>query len=259
MVGRGWTQPGGRPHAEVEALRRAGRGGARRDALRDARALLASRQDAALRRRHHGGRASRAWCRRWKTRTRRSPGEGHARLRAAGHRGRRRRLRRGSAPRPCRPYPPRARRPPACDAQARGLGRWQGRACRAASPAAITGEAARERVHLMRAMNDAILTGIGTVLSDDPQLTCRLARHGASLAGARRARQRAAAAAEVAPCRDARRARSTGPSRARRRRRTRRRALTDLGVEVLRVPGPNGRLDLARRAARARRRAASRG
>src|SRR6266403_2604845 len=24
MVGRGWTQPGGRPHAEVEALRRAG-------------------------------------------------------------------------------------------------------------------------------------------------------------------------------------------------------------------------------------------
>jgi diaminohydroxyphosphoribosylaminopyrimidine deaminase/5-amino-6-(5-phosphoribosylamino)uracil reductase len=41
-------------------------------------------------------------------------------------------------------------------------------------PAAITGEAARARVHMMRAMNDAILTGIGTVLADDPQLTCRL-------------------------------------------------------------------------------------
>src|SRR5439155_1718221 len=41
-------------------------------------------------------------------------------------------------------------------------------------PAAITGDAARERVHLMRAMNDAVMTGIGTVLSDDPQLTCRL-------------------------------------------------------------------------------------
>src|SRR5437763_5274664 len=41
-------------------------------------------------------------------------------------------------------------------------------------PAAITGEAARERVQMMRAMNDAVVTGIGTVLADDPQLTCRL-------------------------------------------------------------------------------------
>jgi diaminohydroxyphosphoribosylaminopyrimidine deaminase/5-amino-6-(5-phosphoribosylamino)uracil reductase len=41
-------------------------------------------------------------------------------------------------------------------------------------PVAITGEAARERVHLMRAMSDAVLTGIGTVIADDPLLTCRL-------------------------------------------------------------------------------------
>ena len=41
-------------------------------------------------------------------------------------------------------------------------------------PVRITGEAARERVHLMRAQNDAVLTGIGTALADDPLLTCRL-------------------------------------------------------------------------------------
>jgi diaminohydroxyphosphoribosylaminopyrimidine deaminase/5-amino-6-(5-phosphoribosylamino)uracil reductase len=41
-------------------------------------------------------------------------------------------------------------------------------------PAVITGEAARDRVHRMRANNDAVLTGIGTALADDPLLTCRL-------------------------------------------------------------------------------------
>ncbi|MFZ5843756.1 MAG: bifunctional diaminohydroxyphosphoribosylaminopyrimidine deaminase/5-amino-6-(5-phosphoribosylamino)uracil reductase RibD [Pseudomonadota bacterium] len=38
----------------------------------------------------------------------------------------------------------------------------------------ITGEAARRDVQLLRARHQAILTGIGTVLADDPQLTVRL-------------------------------------------------------------------------------------
>jgi diaminohydroxyphosphoribosylaminopyrimidine deaminase/5-amino-6-(5-phosphoribosylamino)uracil reductase len=41
-------------------------------------------------------------------------------------------------------------------------------------PVGITGELSRTRVHQMRVESDAILIGIGTVLSDDPHLTCRL-------------------------------------------------------------------------------------
>jgi len=38
----------------------------------------------------------------------------------------------------------------------------------------ITSERAREYAHLLRATHDAIATGIGTVLSDDPMLNCRI-------------------------------------------------------------------------------------
>jgi diaminohydroxyphosphoribosylaminopyrimidine deaminase/5-amino-6-(5-phosphoribosylamino)uracil reductase len=41
----------------------------------------------------------------------------------------------------------------------------------------ITGEAAREQVHRLRAEHDAVMVGIETALADDPELTVRLPRY----------------------------------------------------------------------------------
>jgi diaminohydroxyphosphoribosylaminopyrimidine deaminase/5-amino-6-(5-phosphoribosylamino)uracil reductase len=41
-------------------------------------------------------------------------------------------------------------------------------------PLAITGAIANAQTHLLRARSDAILGGVGTVVADDPMLTCRL-------------------------------------------------------------------------------------
>jgi diaminohydroxyphosphoribosylaminopyrimidine deaminase/5-amino-6-(5-phosphoribosylamino)uracil reductase len=42
------------------------------------------------------------------------------------------------------------------------------------APQWVTGEAARASGHLLRAEADAVLVGHGTVIADDPELTCRL-------------------------------------------------------------------------------------
>jgi diaminohydroxyphosphoribosylaminopyrimidine deaminase/5-amino-6-(5-phosphoribosylamino)uracil reductase len=172
IVGRGWTQPGGRPHAETEALRRAG------SAARGA-TLYATLEPCS----HHGKTppCTEAIMAAGISRVvsaiedpnARVAGRGHALLRAAGiavdiGRGAEeaRRAHAGHIRSVC-DHRPHVTLKLAVSADGKA-----GRAGR--KPAPITGEAARARVHLMRAMNDAILIGIGTALADDPQLTCRL-------------------------------------------------------------------------------------
>ena len=172
IVGRGWTQPGGRPHAEPEALERAG------EAARGA-TLYVTLEPCS-----HTGKSppcadaviAAGIARVVSAIEDPNPevaGQGHARLRAAGitvetgcgtaeaahdHAGHFRRIR--------------DRRPHVILKLAVSSDDKIGAAGR--KPVAITGEAARARVHLLRAQSDAILVGIGTVLADDPLLTCRL-------------------------------------------------------------------------------------
>lgn len=172
IVGRGVTQPGGRPHAETEALKRAG-------ALAKGATLYVTLEPCS----HHGktppcadaiiaagiGRVVSAL----EDPNPEVAGQGHARLRAAGikvdvgvgaqearraHAGHIRRIRDG------RPHVTLK-----LGVSADGKVGLPGR-----KPARITGEPAWDRVHMMRAQNDAILIGIGTALSDNPKLTCRL-------------------------------------------------------------------------------------
>ncbi|MGV7215708.1 bifunctional diaminohydroxyphosphoribosylaminopyrimidine deaminase/5-amino-6-(5-phosphoribosylamino)uracil reductase RibD [Bradyrhizobium sp. UFLA05-112] len=172
IVGRGWTQPGGRPHAEREALRRTG------EAARGA-TLYVTLEPCS-----HFGKSPPCADAVIAAGVKRvvaaiedpNPevaGQGHARLRAAGiavdvglcaveaaydHAGHFRRIR--------------DKRPHVILKLAVSPDDKIGAA--GGKPVAITGEAARNRVHLLRAQSDAILVGIGTVLADDPLLTCRL-------------------------------------------------------------------------------------
>jgi diaminohydroxyphosphoribosylaminopyrimidine deaminase/5-amino-6-(5-phosphoribosylamino)uracil reductase len=172
IVGRGWTQPGGRPHAEPEALARAG------EAARGA-TLYVTLEPCS-----HVGKSppcadaiiAADIARVVSAIEDPNPevaGQGHARLRAAGitvdiglgameaardHAGHFRRIR--------------DKRPHVILKLAVSSDDKIGAAGR--KPVAISGEAARARVHLLRAQCDAILVGIGTVQADDPLLTCRL-------------------------------------------------------------------------------------
>jgi len=172
IVGRGWTQPGGRPHAETEALRRAGQGA--RGAT-----LYVTLEPCS----HHGQTppCTEAIIKAGLARVvsaiedpnRKVAGRGHALLRAAGivvevgvEAEEARRVHAGHIRRICddRPHVT-LKLAVSADGKVGLAGR---------KPAPITGESARARVHLTRAMNDAVLIGIGTALADDPLLTCRL-------------------------------------------------------------------------------------
>jgi len=173
VAGRGKTQPGGRPHAETEALARAG------EAARGATAYVSLEPCA-----HHGRTPPcaealiAAGIARVVVAVRdpdpRVDGGGIAKLRAAGIEvleG----VRAAEAREPILGFLTRLERgrPWLIVKTATSL---DGRIATAAGHSKwITGEAARGRVHLMRAEVDAILTGAGTVRADDPALTVRLA------------------------------------------------------------------------------------
>jgi len=106
----------------------------------------------------------------------------------------------------------------------------------------ITGPESRMEVHRMRGVSDAIITGIGTVLADDPELTTRLPEGGKSPVRVvldRMARTPVGAKilnTEAAPTIIAVSA-AAPPNR--------RDALAASGAEVLIVPEIEGKLDLA--------------
>ncbi|MGM4928316.1 bifunctional diaminohydroxyphosphoribosylaminopyrimidine deaminase/5-amino-6-(5-phosphoribosylamino)uracil reductase RibD [Tardiphaga sp. 619_E2_N8_5] len=172
IIGRGWTQPGGRPHAEPVALAQAG------EATRGA-TLYVTLEPCS-----HFGKSppcadaivAAGIARVVAAIEDPNPdvaGQGHARLRAAGirvdvglcaeqaardHAGHFRRIR------DKRPHVV-LKLAVSPDDKIAAAGH---------KPVAVTGEMVRSRVHLLRAQCDAVLVGMGTVIADDPELTCRL-------------------------------------------------------------------------------------
>ncbi len=172
IVGRGWTQPGGRPHAETVALAQAG------DAAKGATAYVTLEPCA-----HHGqtGPCAEALVNAGISRCVmavsdpdwRVAGKGLAILANAGIQTENgvceeeaAQLNRGFFLRVSRDRPmftlKIASTLDGCIALENGDSKW------------ITGPEARHYGHLLRAQHDAILVGSGTLLADDPSLDCRL-------------------------------------------------------------------------------------
>jgi len=172
VVGRGWTQPGGRPHAETEALKRAG------EAARGATAYVTLEPCA-----HHGKTPPCAEALITAGVARvvaahedpdpRVAGRGLAMLREAGVtvesglcRGQAERLNAGFLKRVIRGLPlvvlKLATSLDGRIATHSGHSQW------------ITGPLARRRAHLLRARADAVMVGSGTAVLDNPRLDVRL-------------------------------------------------------------------------------------
>jgi diaminohydroxyphosphoribosylaminopyrimidine deaminase / 5-amino-6-(5-phosphoribosylamino)uracil reductase len=175
ILARGWTQAGGRPHAEVEALRRA---------KKAPQGLQGATMYVTLEPCSHHGKTPPCADAIIKAGIARvvsaledpNPevaGQGHERLRGKGiavdigpGADEARRVHIGHITRiqKARPFVT-LKLALSKDAKVGLAGR---------KPVALTGEPARTRVFQLRARSDAILVGIGTVLSDNPHLTCRL-------------------------------------------------------------------------------------
>lgn len=171
IVGRGWTQPGGRPHAEVRALEQAG-------PLAEGATAYVTLEPCA----HHGQTppCAKALIAAKVARVvtaltdpdARVSGKGHQMLRAAGIAvtegvltPEATRLNAGFLKRVTQGLPFVTLKLAASldgrTATATGESRW------------ITGPEARRKVHAMRMSHDAVMVGSGTALADDPDLTVR--------------------------------------------------------------------------------------
>lgn len=172
VLGRGWTQPGGRPHAETQALKRAGNAA-------EGATIYVSLEPCS-----HKGKTPPCADAIIKAGIARvvsamedpNPevaGQGHRRLTEKGIRvdvglgaEQARRIHAGHVRRVTQGRPQvMLKLAVSADGKVGLAGR---------RPAALTGDAARDRVAQWRAHSDAILVGIGTVLADNPALTCRL-------------------------------------------------------------------------------------